>query len=266
MRKRLWILIAISTCILLNIINYIHIRQIENENYVLREKYQSDLNNMAEQYMSEIESLNSTIEKQETELQNIKIQQEEMLSQNNVENADDIQKETMEAYREFLNGERKIDEDLTLDDMIIPTGEPEKHYSSKYTFYDVNGDEIPELHLWSAKNYYILSYKNNELYIWTSLYAQTTLFNDGTFLYSHTSMGNENYIYFEFDSQGNEVTRINFSRYDKNHDGKFNEEDAYYYGGIDSEVTKEEWNILVKKYFIKKSDDIKWITIYDSTS
>lgn len=74
----------------------------------------------------------------------------------------------MQQYQEFLDGKQSVATaygEVNLDFITIPTGEPNNRYSAAYAYFDSTGDKIPELHVKSARYYYILSCKQGELFI-----------------------------------------------------------------------------------------------------
>jgi hypothetical protein len=75
------------------------------------------------------------------------------------------------------------EKDLKLSYLTIPTGEPNKRYPTKYSYFDSNGDGMSELHVKSSKYYYILTVNNNSLQIWKNLSDQYYVaLNNGAFL------------------------------------------------------------------------------------
>lgn len=189
-------------------------------------------------------------------------------------------------YEEFLAGARKayltdvienhnLDGGLEMNDITIPTGEPDIRYATKYAIFDSNFDGIPELHLKSARYYYILSHKDNELFIWKDFSPNPHYYplKNGTFMMYNPRSGpmHDDYNYFALDFLGNIVWSLSFSRYDRNQNGFYDENDEYFHDGV--EVTKNIWDDLTKTYFTVNSDgretianEIEWIIIYDETT
>jgi len=71
----------------------------------------------------------------------------------------------MELYEDFLKGVRNVKGICNINDITIPVGETDIHYSTKYAYCDSNGDDIPELHIKSGRYYYIISYQDNDLFV-----------------------------------------------------------------------------------------------------
>lgn len=178
------------------------------------------------------------------------------------------------VYNEFLNGNISV-EDINIEFLTTPKGEPNKHYATKYAFFDSNGDNIPELHINSARYYYILSYINNKLIIWKDLspYPQFYALKNGAFISHNFGAApiSDEYNYFILDLLGNEVWKVNFSKYDKNENGIYDNDDEYLFDGVN--VSKEIWDALTERYlYIDENgieqirNEIEWIVIYDETN
>lgn len=67
--------------------------------------------------------------------------------------------EAMRAYDEFLSGERALENSGGSTIANMDDG------SMKYLTCDINGDHIPELHIQTSGDYYILAYQNNVLFV-----------------------------------------------------------------------------------------------------
>lgn len=177
-------------------------------------------------------------------------------------------------YNEFLDG-KIIVEGIDINFLTTPKGEPNKHYATKYALFDSNGDKIPELHINSARYYYILSYINNKLIIFKDLspYPQFYALKNGAFI-SHqfgTAPISDKYNYFILDFLGNEVWEVNFSKYDKNENGIYDNNDEYMFDGVN--VSKEIWDALTERYLYTDEkgieqiqNQIEWTVIYDETN
>ena len=179
----------------------------------------------------------------------------------------------MQQYQEFLDGKQSVAAaygEVNLDFITIPTGEPDSRYSAEYVYFDLTGDKIPELHVKSARYYYILSCEQGELFIWKDLspYPHYYLLNDGSFVSYRPGGGplHDDYCYYTFDCCGEEICSIGFSRYDSNLNNVYDKGDEYFYG--DDVVTKQEWESLTEDYLdsnghIKEEilDEIEWQTI-----
>ena len=72
------------------------------------------------------------------------------------------EKTAMKFYEDFLQGRNTAFSEtmgkIGIEDIIIPKGEPAKHYYSKYALLDLDKDGLKELHVKSARYYYILKY------------------------------------------------------------------------------------------------------------
>lgn len=255
--KKLWIGIAVVICILSNVITFLYTKQMCENVKLEQSECEKYWQQRYEQYQAEIEALENTITLYEKHLNEMEIKEEDKeISDEDV---------VVQSYKDFLEGNRATDEGLMIEELLVPKGEPDKHWASKYTYYDVNNDEIPELHVWSAKYYCIFSYKNDEVHMWASMDPQTILLNNGDFLYVNEMAHDVNsYCYCKYDSEGNSIATIHFSYHDTNENEKYDSDDWYCYGNM--EVTENEWKMLVGKYLEIGNDEIEWITIYEKTT
>jgi hypothetical protein len=109
-------------------------------------------------------------------------------------------------YNEFLEGKISV-EGIDMNFLTTPKGEPDRHYTTKYALFDSNGDKIPELHINSARYYYILSYINNKLIIWKNMTTdpQTYTLKNGAFIskYFGAAPLSDDYTYFILNFLGN---------------------------------------------------------------
>ncbi len=181
--------------------------------------------------------------------------------------------EATEIYIKFLKGDMSVN-DIDINYITIPKGEPDRHYGTKYAFFDSNGDGIPELHINSARYYYILMYLNDELKIWKNLspYPHYYALKNGAFI-SHrfgAAPISDEYCYFIFNFLGDEITELSFSKYDKNGDGIYDVNDEYLFDYIS--VSKEIWEDLTSRYLYIDSlgseqirNEIEWIVIFEDT-
>lgn len=69
---------------------------------------------------------------------------------------------------------------------------------------------------------------------------------------------------------GNEVYELNFSKYDKNKNGLYDEDDEYLFDGVN--VTKEIWEGLTERYLFTDSsgverirNEIEWTVLFEGT-
>lgn len=177
-------------------------------------------------------------------------------------------KDVMEAYQQFLDGEITVD-DINIDTLSIPTGEPERRYGTYYAYQDSDGDGVPELHINSSRYYTVLSYKNNELYVWTSFmpYPYYTGLNDGAFMSYDSRVYMMYYRYFILNYSGETVFEVIFSKEAKDGNGIL---DQYVFDGVT--VTKEIWEELTERYLYVDVDgierirnEIEWTVLFEGT-
>ena len=178
---------------------------------------------------------------------------------------------SMQIYQKFLNGDISAD-DIDISYITIPTGEPNKRYSTKYAFFDSNGDKMPELHINSGRYYYILTYNNNKLKIWKNLspYPNYYALNTGAFISHYFGAGPKSdvYNYYIFNYTGDEILLINFSKFDSNMNGIYDENDTFVFDGVN--VTKEVWESLTERYLYvddleieQIKNEIIWTVLYN---
>ncbi len=181
---------------------------------------------------------------------------------NNYQNREE---EDHKLYMEFLNGEKTANGEFSIDDIIIPTGEPESRYFCQYTFFDSDCDGLPELHVRSARYYYIIDCKNDELFVWKYLDPRTELLNNGDFLYQRIGGAPSHYDfqYFTVNKEGETIWSINFACYDINEDDQFDERDRYF-GEKSEEISYEKWLEIKKRYLEVGTDEISWTVLTES--
>lgn len=166
-------------------------------------------------------------------------------------------------YKELLNGQRTVlygEKNIDINE-LISFEKNVKLYEAKYALFDTNGDDLLELHIRSKSHYFIISYKNNDLYIFANLSIYCTQLDNGAFLSirdggtpTHT-----NYVYIILDYSGEIFFSLHFAKYDANQDGAYDENDCYYFEGV--EVSKTVWDELTKKYLEIGSSKIEWVSI-----
>lgn len=181
----------------------------------------------------------------------------------------------MEIYHSFLNGEISVEYKekwFNAATLGVPKGEPEKRDPVSYSYFDINGDGYPELILAFASRYLYLSVKNGELVVWRFVTSTQPLAITKSKLHiikfgGGFVGGEEIYYCYLLDYSGNELFDLNFSRYDCNQDGKFNEKDEYTYDGVS--VSQEQWTQFTRKYlytddkgYERVKDEIEWEVLY----
>lgn len=194
------------------------------------------------EYQPYLDSNDISASMEQPERQNIK-------EQTNLE--DDVQEiqAALMAYNEFIDGKRAAGDEIDIDYISIPTGEPDKRYDTAYVILDTNGDGIPELNIKSARQFQVISYKHGELYILASFYSDPTSYtvlNDGSFMfYNYGRHGEDRWCYFQLDEDGTKINELNFSY--------TNEGDIrYYFDNLP--YTKEKWYARARKYLYTGED------------
>ena len=164
-------------------------------------------------------------------------------------------------YRGFLSGEQGAkhgEETIYIDDVYQFENEKTTH---RYAFFDMNGDGMPELHVRSARDYSVLTYRDSELVVWQRFSRNCESLSNGAVLYARHSIG-WIYEYYVMDFYGNVVLTINFERFDVNGNDVYNDEiDECYFERIS--VTDDEWIALTEKYLSVELAPIDWIYVLD---
>ena len=166
--------------------------------------------------------------------------------------------DSLKLYREFINGKAtaKIDEEfLTINEFVNEYGSTIDEVT--YAFFDMNGDNIPELHIRTTRFYSIFTNQQGTLEGWyeSSVYSQPL--NNRAILYTRSGGGPEHidYQYTLLDFFGNEVYSIQFCWYSET------EHKKEMYILDDVKLSKEDWTNLTNRYLSVESDLIEWITI-----
>jgi len=218
------------------------------------------LNACANTENEENKEIKTSIENAENKKNEDSIKNEEVLDMDTI----------IKIYEEFLAGNISLG-DLDIDFICFPKGEPDRPDSSKYAFFDSNGDNLPELHVKSTRYYYIFTVQNGELTMWKNLspYPYYIPLDNGGFLRYHdeTSMyGRISYNYIIYNFSGDEVINIYF--YEQFASELLEQEDGYFLDDV--ELTKEQWEALTRKFFKMKEGDslqldneIEWTVIYE---
>jgi len=186
----------------------------------------------------------------------------------------DIQ-EVMNAYNEFLNGERSIEyanETLFVSDVM--TDLIGYKVGKKYTFFDVNRDGVPDLVMQSHR-FIILSYNDDNLFVLFSDFdyaGSYRLVNDGKLFY--TSFGRANHFWRtiqELDRDGNLIFhyRVDLYAVGYNEDTDTWTNRAVLYEGDAIPYTDEGYNksgieITEEEFYeyvtmMQKDDEVEWV-------
>ncbi|MDL2302564.1 hypothetical protein LJC58_09450 [Lachnospiraceae bacterium OttesenSCG-928-D06] len=180
----------------------------------------------------------------------------------------------IELYNAFLTGNVKAT-GWDINEMTIPTGEPDKRYATNYAFFDSNGDEIPELHVNAARYYYVFTIRDSEMVVWKDLspYPHYYALNNGAFISRKFGAGPKHdvYNYIIMDYLGNEIFGLVFSKYDQNQNGIYDDSDEFLFDWIN--VTKEQWELLTERYIYideagieQVKNEIEWTVLFDGTN
>lgn len=146
--------------------------------------------------------------------------------------------EAVRMYDEFLAGERVVENSNGRTIADIDDG------SMRYMIYDINGDHVPELHIQTAGDYYMLAYRNNVLFILLHEQMEEALKyydirQNGEIVYIYTTENKENYYFCRFEFSGKSYKTARFYRNDRNGNSVWDEDDEYECNG--DICTLEEW-------------------------
>lgn len=179
------------------------------------------------------------------------------------------EKLVMELYNDFLEGKINAGS-MSINDITIPTGEPDKRYGTSYAYQDSNGDGVPELHINSGRYYTVLSCKNNELYVWAN-YLQNRFYTglkDGAFMSFDSRIYGMYYRYFILNYSGQTMFEVCFSKESINGNSVL---DQYIFDNVI--VTKELWEELTERYLYVDADGIEqirnkfeWTVLFEVTN
>jgi hypothetical protein len=137
---------------------------------------------------------------------------------------------------------------------------------SQYALFDMNGEDIPELHVRSGLYYCIFTYDNDDLSVWYHGRDWSWPTNDRAIL--HTRLGGGpprwDYQYEVLDYWGNVTMSIEFVKADWNMDGVYDENDEYLVEGV--KVTMGQWDALTEEYLSATSDSIEWFELTNDFS
>ena len=179
------------------------------------------------------------------------------------------EEEAINIYMDFLSGSRKLD-NVHIDELTIPTGEEGRRYSTEYAFQDSNDDGISELHINSARYYYVFSFRNGDPYVWKNFTGMDCFpLKDGGFIMWSIGMFKDDlYTYCKYDCTGQEICSVSFSWDDLNDNGIHDEKDEYLFE--DTNVTQDQWNNLTREYLYQDEEgvwritnELDWIILYE---
>lgn len=163
--------------------------------------------------------------------------------------------EAVNVYEEFLTGEKTVENPgfgtiTDLDDGAM-----------RYVMYDINGDDVPELHIQTARDYYILTYRNNVFFILFHEQMEEALkyydiCKNGEVVYQYKTENKESYSFYRFEFSGNDYKTADFYWNDSNGNGVYDDNDAYECNG--DICTLEEWIGRAEGYLcIDENGDMK---------
>jgi len=200
-----------------------------------------------------------------TVIQPANIKQEISIDSKEYENASEL-------YNQFLNGDINIESIGNIDDITVPTGEPDRRFRTEYAYQDSSGDGIPELHINSGRYYTIISYRDDELFVWKSLnpYPYYYGLKDGAFMSYDARQSFVYYRYFILNYSGDTIFEVSFSKNEKERYQVLDKIDEYTFDGVT--VTKEIWEGLTERYLYTDEEgiervrnEIEWTVLFEDT-
>lgn len=179
----------------------------------------------------------------------------------------------LQAYEEFLRGERLASPGHTpwnpiciyeVDTFYDPD-RPDTYSldGSQYALFDMNGDDIPELHVRSGLYYCIFTYYADNLSVWYHGRDWCWPTDNGAILYQRLGAAPTRWVYtYEvLDFWGNTALYISFEKVQFYEGNSFDcgEEEVYFFQDV--EVTKEQWDALTEPYLSVTFDNIEWLDL-----
>lgn len=176
----------------------------------------------------------------------------------------------IQLYSDFLNQKKAVisnDEKMYIKQLEGLNAEFDK-LKLEYALFDMNYDNIPELHLRCPWYYIIITISNNELKLWREASTYERPLENGALLYERSGGGptHIDYSYTTMKYNGETKYEVSFSKYDDNMDDIYDERDRYFIdsyniGNTRIEVNKSKWDKEIKKFLAIKDAPIKWYTI-----
>ena len=173
----------------------------------------------------------------------------------------DTTENAIKIYYEFLNGERVIEyeEVEDLDIYYFAFGKEDfKNTEVMYTFFDSNGDGIPDLHIKGMRDYQIFTSNGKDFTHWKTLDNYSYPLKNGTFFYKRSRQIGAWYRCFFLNFKGDEVWNISFSDEGAVWDDNTILQD-FTYDFVD--VPQEIWSTLTARYFEEASKVVEWSII-----
>lgn len=170
----------------------------------------------------------------------------------------DDEHSALAAYNDFLYGTGIVKigaNSHTLSELIYEYASTIKDV--KYALFDMNGDNIPELHIRTERFYHILTLTFGEMSLWKEVSTYSKPLNNKAIFYERSDGApvHLSYIYSIMDYFGKTLIEISFEKYAANG----YEYDTFFFDGV--EVSKEIWDSLTKPYLAVPSDLIRWFDI-----
>ncbi len=153
------------------------------------------------------------------------------------------------AYQQFMDG-RCSAGGVNIYELAMPTREPDSRYPTNYAIIDVNGDDMPELNIKTARELTVISFEDGELrvfkYIEPGSVWSASLLNNGAFMYFSDRFSACSYSYFELDESGNEINELGFYWDENNGNYIPDEYDDFFFDG--NACSMEEWYDKTREY------------------
>ncbi|MDR0273445.1 MAG: hypothetical protein LBI27_09040, partial [Clostridiales bacterium] len=180
----------------------------------------------------------------------------------------------MREYNAFLVGARSVSDNRSNEVYPGRLGR-----LGKYTFFDVNGDGVPELIYAESAYTYVISYRNGRLYMMfqrAGVYGQYFFVNDGYLHYSYNGQSNNDinitHGYFGFNGSGEAVRIFEVNAY-----ARYDSAIGDYHGNLDRypfvftytdsmgsrRITREEFDECAS--FISDNSEIEWYSLSSSS-
>ena len=170
--------------------------------------------------------------------------------------------QAMDGYSRVLMGEGTIScsqGEITAQELFNREEDGSLSDWNQYAFFDMNGDNIPELHLYCGNNgYWIITWRDGEAAAWYQGTAYSyPLSNRAVGYLRHGAAPTRlTYQYQVLDFWGEEQFHVTFEKADIDENGIYDQHDDYF---VEKEkVTMEEWEAITFPYLSVPSAELDW--------
>lgn len=196
----------------------------------------------------------------------------EIISEHNAEKAAERDR-ALQLYDSFVSGNYVVKYDNGINEIKYDmssftdvTGEPEKHYATRVAIVDIDHDKIEELCVENPREHCVFRYSDGELIrsnISEQINRYSMLMNNGGYLLECDQNNYGIRTYSIYGREGQLLLEVDFSM-ECPADEIFvqAEESDITYTFMGTEVSKEQYDALTKRYYDIGTDQILWKSIY----